>query len=44
MGRDGPLSLEKLEEVTGMYVVSNRICSHETNIGKTIEAIAKDFE
>ena len=44
MGKDGPLSLEKLEEVTGAYVVSNRVCSHGTNIGATIEAIAKDFE
>ena len=44
IGRDGPLSLEKLEEITGMYVVSNRVCSDGTNIGATIEAIAKDFE
>ena len=44
MGRDNPLSLETLENITGMYAISWRVCSHGTNIGATIEAIAKDFE
>ena len=44
IGRDGPLSLETLENITGMYIVSNCVYSHGTNVGATVEAIAKDFE